>query len=195
VQQRSDNVLAEDRRLLAELFALATSAASARELRTYGVASELARRHSELGEQVRRRAVRAAMISAAWEALGWTVFTAGLVSAIVVLVLRAAHGHVSPGQVVMAVSLLRRAQTQISNSTDTAGSFNTSLTTARKLLWLETHAHERSAPAARRVLVPAHLQRGIAFKGVEVSYGAGERVLGPIELQLARCTGRPVDAS
>lgn len=67
------------------------------------------------------------------------VFAAGLVGAIVVLVLRAAHGHVSPGSVVMAVTLLRRTQTQISRSTDTAGSFTTAVAAARELLWLEDH--------------------------------------------------------
>ncbi len=67
------------------------------------------------------------------------MFAAGLVAAIVVLVLRAAHGQVSPGSVVEAVTLMRRAQTQISRSTDTAGSFQTSLTAARELLWLEDH--------------------------------------------------------
>jgi DNA-binding transcriptional LysR family regulator len=45
VQQRSDDALAEDRRLLADLFSLATSPESARELRTYGVTDALAARH------------------------------------------------------------------------------------------------------------------------------------------------------
>ena len=60
VQRRADDALAEDRRLLDGLFSLATGADSARELRTYGITDELARRHAELGERVRRRAVRAA---------------------------------------------------------------------------------------------------------------------------------------
>ncbi|MGI8712497.1 MAG: hypothetical protein ACR2NR_04795 [Solirubrobacteraceae bacterium] len=39
----------------------------------------------------------------------------------------------------MAVTLLRRTQTQISRSTDTAGSFTTAVAAARELLWLEDH--------------------------------------------------------
>ena len=186
VQQRADDALAEDRRLLADLFALATSADSARELRTYGVTDALAARHAALNVSVRRRAVHAALLSSGLEALGWIVFAAGLVSAIVVLVLQAAEGHVSPGDVVMAVTLLRRAQSQISRSTDTAGSFNTALAAARQLLWLEDFGREVSAPRTSRRAVPVRLRDGIRVEGLRFAYpgGHGETVLGPISLEL-----------
>jgi ATP-binding cassette, subfamily B, bacterial len=185
LQRRADDALAEDRRLLDALFSLATGADSAREVRTYGITEELARRHAELGERVRRRAVRAAVLSSALEATGWIVFAAGLVGAIVVLVLRAAHGHVSPGQVVMAVSLLRRAQTQISRSTDTAGSFNTSVTTAGHLLWFEDHAADRPTAHRRPTPVPARMRDGLHLEDVVFAYpGAEEPALGPIDLEL-----------
>jgi ATP-binding cassette subfamily B protein len=192
VQSHSDDALAEDRRLLSELFALATTAPDARELRTYDITAALADRHRALAERVRRGAVRAAVVSALWEAAGWLVFAAGLVGAIVVLVLRAAHGHVSPGSVVEAVTLMRRAQTQISRSTDTAGSFSTSLSAARELLWLEDHETELSARAAAQpVPVPARLRRGIELRDLAFAYpGAGvggeavTPVLGPLSLSL-----------
>jgi type IV secretory pathway TrbD component len=96
VQQRAEDSLASDRRLLDELFGLATSADEARELRTYGITDALAARHAALAERVRRRAVRAALVSAGWEAVGWLVFAVGVVAAIVVLVLRAAPRLRSP---------------------------------------------------------------------------------------------------
>ncbi|HUA48516.1 MAG TPA: ABC transporter ATP-binding protein [Solirubrobacteraceae bacterium] len=186
VQQRADNSLAEDRRLLGDLFSLATSADSAREVRSYGIADALTRRHAELAERVRRRAVRAAVISAGLEALGWLVFAAGLVAAIVVLVLRAAEGYVTPGQVVMAVSLMRRAQTQISRSTDTAGNFNTALAAAGQLLWLEDHAADAMRPARGGARPPGRLTEGIRLNALTFAYpGRAERqVLGPIDLEL-----------
>jgi ATP-binding cassette subfamily B protein len=113
--------------------------------------------------------------------VGWVVFAAGVIAAIVVLVLRAAHGHATPGDVVMAVTLLRRAQTQISRSTDTAGSFSTSLTTARGLLWLEDYAAAQRARATVRP--PDRLERGIRLEGLTFAYGA-EPVLGPLDLEL-----------
>ncbi len=186
VKQRADDALASDRRLLEELFGLATSAEEARELRTYGITDALAERHAELAERVRRRAVRAALISSGWEALGWLVFAAGVVAAIVVLVLRAAHGHVSPGQVVMAVSLLRRAQTQISRSTDTAGNLNTSIGAARRLLWLEDHERALAVTGPRRVAVPTRVRSGIVLDGLSFAYPGAEdkTALGPLSLEL-----------
>ena len=186
VQQRADDALAADRRLLDELFGLATSAEEARELRTYGITDALAARHAALAERVRRRAVRVALMSAGLEAFGWLVFAAGVVAAIVVLVLQAADGHVSPGQVVMAVTLLRRAQTQISRSTDTAGSVNTSLGAARQLLWLEDHEQALRVMGPRRVAAPARLRTGIVLDGLRFAYPGSEdqTVLGPLTLEL-----------
>jgi len=186
VQQRADNALAAARRLLDELFGLATSAGEARELRTYGITDALAARHAALAEGVRRRAVRAALVSAGLEALGWVVFAAGVVAAIVVLVLQAADGHVSPGQVVMAVTLLRRAQTQISRSTDTAGSLNTSLGAARQLIWLEDHGRSLRVTGPRRAAVPGRLKSGIVLDGLRFAYPGNQdrTVLGPLSLEL-----------
>ncbi len=186
VQQRADNALASGRRLLDELFVLATSAEEARELRTYGITDALAARHAALAERVRRRKVRAALMSAALEGLGWLVFAVGVVAAIVVLVLRAAHGHVSPGQVVMAVTLLRRAQTQISRSTDTAGNLNTSLGAARQLLWLEDHERSLRVTGPQRAAAPPRLRSGIVLDAVRFAYPGSpeETVLGPLSLEL-----------
>ena len=185
VQSDADLAITEDRRLLDQLFWLATTASSARELRTYAITGPLAERHRELSERVRRRAVHAALISALWEGAGWLVFALGLVAAIVALVLRAAHGHISPGSVVMAVTLMRRAQTQISRSTDTAGSFATSVAAGRELLWLEDRERALNGPPGSRAAVPRRLERGISIERLEFAYpGAGEPALGPLELEL-----------
>jgi ATP-binding cassette, subfamily B, bacterial len=185
LQQRADTALAEDRRLLSDLFGLATSADSARELRTYGITAALGARHAALSERIRRRSVRTAMLSAGLEAIGWAVFAAGLIGAIVVLVLQAADGHISPGDVVMAVSLLRRAQTQISRSTDTAGNFNTATGTAGQLLWLEDHASALHGDLDRRAPAPARLRTGIRLENLVFAYpGSDDPALGPIDLDL-----------
>jgi ATP-binding cassette subfamily B protein len=187
LQQRADNAAAEERRLLAGLFSIATSADSARELRTYGLTDALIERHDALVESVRRRSVRAALLSALLEGIGWLIFALGVVGAIVVLVLRAAHGHIRPGDVVMAVSLMRRAQAQISRSTDTASSFNTARLAASQLLWLEDYAAgQRDTPdGAAPEVVPLRLANGIHLEGVEFAYGdSGASALGPLELEL-----------
>jgi ATP-binding cassette, subfamily B, bacterial len=187
LQQRADDAIAEERRLLAGLFSIATSADSARELRTYGLTEALIERHDALVDSVRRRSVRAAILSALLEGVGWLIFAIGVVGAIVVLVLRAADGHVSPGDVVMAVSLMRRAQSQISRSTDTASSFNTARLAADQLLWLEDYAAVQGQPpdGLEPGEVPQRLTAGIRLEGVEFAYGEGaDAALGPLELEL-----------
>jgi ATP-binding cassette, subfamily B, bacterial len=183
LQKQSEDSLAERRRLLAELFTTASSAGAARELRTFGATAALQARHAELGEEVNRRALRAARRSALWEAGGWLVYAAGFVGAIFVLVLRAAHGHGSPGAVVEAVSLVRRAQRQVSGATDTAGSFSTATRTAGRLLWLDDFA--RRATAEGEQLPPARLRTGICLEGVSFSYpGTSDLALENVNLEL-----------
>jgi ATP-binding cassette subfamily B protein len=188
LRKRSGDELAPDRRLAGQLFALATTAATAKELRTYGLTGALAARHAAISEDVRRRAVRSALRTAAWEALGWTCYAAGFVLVIVVLVLRAAHGHTSPGQVVMAVSLMRRAQAQVSSATDTAGSLATAVRTAQRLLWLERYAAAAGATATGTV--PDTLRTGIRLESVTFAYpGRDTPVLHDVDLTLpARST-------
>jgi ATP-binding cassette, subfamily B, bacterial len=183
LQQRSDDALVPDRRLADQLFTLATTAETAKELRTYGLTGALATRHAAISESVRARAVRSALRSAAWEASGWICYAAGFVLVIVVLVLRAAHGHTSPGQVVMAVSLMRRAQVQVSSATDTAGSLATAVRTARRLLWLERYA--AAARTTATGTVPDTLRTGIRLESVTFAYpGQDAPVLHDVDLTL-----------
>lgn len=183
IQQASGDELAADRRLANQLFTLATTADTAKELRTYGLTGTLAARHAAIAERVRTRSVRSALRSAAWEGLGWICYSAGFVVVILVLVLRAVHGHTSPGQVVMAVSLMRRAQVQVSSASDTAGLLATAVRTARRLLWLERYvAGSRSETGGT---VPGRLGTGIRLESVSFTYpGRDEPVLHDIDLDL-----------
>jgi ABC-type multidrug transport system fused ATPase/permease subunit len=182
--QRSDDALADDRRLLDELFALSTDPRAARDLRTYGIAAPMAERHAALGEAIRGQALRGALRGAAWEALGWVVFAAAFVAAIVALVLRAAHGDASPGGVVMAVSLMRRAQTQVARGGDSATSVSASMQAAAQLRWLEDRVAAERAPQ-RTSRPPARLERGIVLDGVTFAYpDAALPVLRGLDLEL-----------
>jgi ATP-binding cassette, subfamily B, bacterial len=183
VEKRSDDDLADPRRLLGDLFSLASSAAPARELRTFGVTDGLLARHARLGDQVNRKALRAAHVAALWEAAGWVVYAAGFAGAILALVLRAAHGAASPGAVIEVVSLLRRAQRQVTGATTSAGSFATAATTADRLLWLEDYV--AGVHQATDEPVPAQLTEGIALDQVSFTYpGQDTPALSDISLTL-----------
>jgi ATP-binding cassette subfamily B protein len=183
VEKRSDDDLADPRRLLDDLFSLASTAAPARELRTFGVTDGLLARHVRLGDEVNKRALRAAHVAALWEAAGWILYAAGFGGAIVALVLRAAHGDASPGAVVEVVSLLRRAQRQVAGASTSAGSFAISATTADRLLWLEDYV-AGLAPGAGQP-APAGLSEGIGFDHVGFTYpGQDTPVLHDVCLKL-----------
>jgi ATP-binding cassette, subfamily B, bacterial len=168
VEKRSDDDLADRRRLREDLFSLASTAAPARELRTFGVTGGLLARHARLGDEINRQALRAAHTAALWEAAGWILYAAGFAAAILALVLRAAHGHTSPGAVVEVVSLLRRAQRQVTGASTGAGSFATAATTADRLLWLEDYVAALRTGAGEAV--PAALTGGIRLDHVSFTY-------------------------
>jgi ATP-binding cassette subfamily B protein len=172
IEKRSDDDLADPRRLLDDLFSLASTAAPARELRTFGVTEGLLARHRRLGDEVNRRALRAAHVAALTEAAGWVLYAAGFGAAIVALVLRAAHGAASPGAVVEVVSLLRRAQRQVTGASTSAGSFATAATSADRLLWLEDYVAE--VKPGTGVPAPEELKDGIRFEHVGFTYPGQE---------------------
>jgi ATP-binding cassette, subfamily B, bacterial len=177
IQAESEQSLATDNRLLTDLFTLATTAQHARELRVYGLTGPLAVRHRQLGEQLRVKNLQATVRSAAGEALGWIIFAAGFGVAVVVLTVRAVHGEVSVGEVVMAVSLIRRAQGQVAGAADTSSSFASSIRAAKRLIWLEDYAARTRSDRSGTVpaAAPDRLVQGIRFEAVEFAYPNAER--------------------
>jgi ATP-binding cassette subfamily B protein len=195
VEKRSDDELADRRRLLGELFSLASTAGPARELRTFGATDGLLNRHARLGDEVNRKALRAARLAALWEGAGWIIYAAGFAGAILALVLRAAHGAASPGAVVETVSLMRRAQRQVTGASSSAGSFATASTTADRLLWLEDYVAATVTSGSDPV--PERLTSGIRLEHVSFSYpgqdgldedGPETTVLRDVSLDLAAGT-------
>jgi ATP-binding cassette subfamily B protein len=183
IQKRADDELADGRRQLGALFSLAATASPAGELRTFGIADAVTQLHHRLGDRLNRRALAAARRSAAWEALGWTAYALGFAAGVIVLVLRAAHGHTSPGEVVEAVSLIRRSQRQLGGATDRAGAFMTANVTAGRLRWLERYV--AGATASSTAEPPAELQAGIELEDVGFVYpGRDEESLGSVTLTL-----------
>jgi ATP-binding cassette subfamily B protein len=154
LRQRADERLAADRRLANELFELATSAGPAKELRVFGVARPLRDRHRELARRVFSGTARAAVLGGLCGAAGWLLFAAAFVAGIAVVVVRAADGTASVGAVVLAVTLVQRAQLQVGQAAAAIGQLLTTARTARRLLWLENYA------AASRGLTPGGVAEG-----------------------------------
>lgn len=186
IRERADESVAEQRRLADDLFTLASTAGPAKEVRLSGLAEELRARHEALSRRVTAATTRATLAGTAVSAAGWLLFAAGFVGAVVLVVLGAARGTESIGQVVVVVSLLRRAQLQVGQSANLAGQLATIARTARRLAWLEDFALGAPEPApAPPAPVPGALRDGIALDGVVFRYpGTDGEVLRSIDLTL-----------
>ena len=187
LRQRADERLAPDRRLANELFELATSPGPANELRVFGVTGALRDRHRSLARAVNDGTRRAAVLGGVCGAAGWLLFAAAFVAGIAAVVVQATHGHASVGAVVLAVTLIQRAQLQVGQAAASIGQLLTATRTARRLLWLEDYAaadHRRSR-SGPRAAPPATLTNGITL--VDVSFGYppdGSTVLDGVHLHL-----------
>ena len=187
IRQRADERLAPQRRLADALFGLGTSAAAAKELRVFGATEPLRARHRALAQRIDSGTARAAVLGGFCGAAGWLVFAAAFVAGIAIVVVRAAHGHASVGEVVLAVTLIQRAQLQIGQAAASIGQLLTSTRTAERLLWLERYADEdlRARDARRQLAPPDSLRDGITLRGVRFGYPPdGAAVLDGVDLHL-----------
>ena len=183
-RQRSDEAVAEERRLANELFDIAATAAPAKELRVFGLGPELARRHREAGEKVATATARAAVTGGIVGSAGWLAFAAGFGFAVVAVAVRAAHGESSPGQVVLAVTLVQRAQFQVAQAANAVGQLLAMARTATRLFWLEDYAASSGAETGG-LAVPDRLFDGIRLEAVTFAYpGTAAEVLSEVSLHL-----------
>jgi ATP-binding cassette subfamily B protein len=186
VRQRMEERMVEQRRLANRLFELTSTAAPAKELRVYGLAGELQRRHDALAEEISRATAKAALEGALLSFAGWTVFAAGMVGGIALVVFRAVDGRATPGEVLMATALAQQIRFQLSQVADAIGQTLTMAKTAHRFLWLEDYAHEAAArvtPGTEEP--PTHVRTGISLDGVAFTYpGTDAPVLEDVNLTL-----------
>jgi ATP-binding cassette, subfamily B, bacterial len=169
ITSRADDAMAYPRRLAGMLFTLASDVSSAAEIRAYGLAPTLTKRHARLTAEIDERSQREALSVLGVQTVGWLLYAGGLMAAIAFVVLRAAHGALSLGTVLMTVSLIRRSRTQLASAAQGSGALVSTLATADRLLWLEDHAAERRALAGTRP-APDALREGIRLEGISFRY-------------------------
>jgi len=186
ITKRSENAMADDRRLAGMLFELASDAEAAGELRCYGLSAHVAAMHRKLEGDLDRRAQVEAVKVLAVQAAGWLLYAAGLMTAIGFTVVRATEGGISLGTVLMTVSLIRRSRTRLASAASGSGALVGTLATADRLLWLEDH-QAAAAAAAGSVPAPDRLASGISLREVSFTYPGTERtVLDRLCLDLRR---------
>lgn len=187
IRQQAEERLADRRRLANELFELATSAGPAKELRVFGAAPALRARHAELAADMTRELDQVMLRGSLAGIAGWLVFAAGFVVGITAVVIRAAHGQASIGEVVLAVTMIQSVQFQVGQVAQGVGALLTTARQARRLLWLEDYAatDRRAIDERATAAPPGALTRGIRLEHVTFSYPPDDRpVLCDIDLLL-----------
>jgi len=184
VRQRTEDALAEPKRLASDIFTLTSTAPPAKELRLFGLAPELRQRHQRLADEVYADTVRVGLKAAAISALGWGIFSLGFLGAIALVMVRAVHGEATAGQLLLAVVLAQQTQFQVSQVAQALNQVLTTVKTARRYLSLEDRADTARSPE-NRTPAPARLRSGISFESVDFAYpGAASHSLHDITLRL-----------
>ncbi|HVQ97036.1 MAG TPA: ABC transporter ATP-binding protein [Mycobacteriales bacterium] len=116
LQRRCDEEIAAPSRLRGWLFTLGSTAGPAKELRVYNLADELTRRHDRLQQVVNDRDQSTAIRVAALEFAGWTVFCAGILGAVALVLHRAVHGTATAGDVVLLVTLATHVDSTVATA-------------------------------------------------------------------------------
>jgi ATP-binding cassette subfamily B protein len=195
---RGNELAAEPSRRAQMLYELAASRTAAAELRLFRLRPELLRRFTAEHHQIRQIHVQLALRAQGFRLIGRTVFLAGYLAAIVLVVFLAARGEVSVGDVAMTAVLAGQVLSLITGSAELAQWLLRTLTAAARYLFLERVAErpvpERPAAPARiqgphqavvSPLVPSVLTTGLRLDAVSYRYpGRSEPTLRDVNVTL-----------
>jgi ATP-binding cassette subfamily B protein len=175
IRKRSALVAAPQRRLAQQLFALSVAPSSAQEIHVGSLSDELLRQHRHAAESANRTVHRALFTSIAIGSAGWSVFPLAYVGALLIILREAVAGHVTPGDMALALGLASAVVTAANRVLDMAGTVLRVRTSADHYFWLAQQA--RREPGTEPV--PDRLVHGIELKQVTFGYGAGDRLALP----------------
>ena len=168
-------------RLARHLFDTATTATPGKEVRVTGIGERLVKERRLAWAFGNTPIAAARWVSAGWHTLGWTVFGAGYVGAIVFVT----SGLGAPaGDVLLALAAGARLSSYVGATVGEIGFLRGIwMDAARRLAWLEDYASSLDAAADQPP--PARLEEGIRFDHVSFAYPGTDRlVLDDVNLTL-----------
>ena len=174
IRQRAEERMAERKRLGDQLFTVAATAAPAKEVRIFGLATELRARHEAIGRSVARETTRAAIFGAGAALIGWLCFIATFVFVLRTVVRATLDGGVSAGGIVLAVVLAQQVRAVFEQVATSVGQLLTSVRIVDRLLWLEDIVDDQHRG---EIAPPAALREGIVFERVSFHYPGTDRVV------------------
>ena len=162
---------AEGRRTAEHLFSLASTAGPATEVRVFGLREELLSRHREASRGVHRGMEVALFGSVGLNAVGWLVFAAAYVGAVLLVLREVAAGRGTPGDVAMTLGLAGAVVLAAGRLSEFAGSALRIRTASDHYHWLEEQARGTRS-VADRLPPPNRWERGIDLERVTFGYAA-----------------------
>ena len=160
-------------RLARHLFRTATTAAPGKEVRLTGIGPRLVGQRRDAWERWYRLVSAARWHSAVWHSLGWAIFGAGYVSAVVFV----SSGIDAPaGDVLLVLAAGSRLSAYIGATVGEIGFLRGIwMDGSRRLAWLEDYA--ASLVAAADLPVPDRLRSGITLEHVSFAYPGTDRLV------------------
>ena len=181
VERAAHERAAQAQRLARHLFTLATSAASAKEVRVAGIAQRVMTQRRQAWEQAYRPIAAARNSSAVWHTLAWAVFGAAYVGAVVFVSLGL---RASSGDILLVLAAGARLSTYVGAAVGEIGFLRGFwMDGSRRLAWLEDYA--AASVASADLQAPATLRTGIRLDRVSFAYpGTSRVVLDDVSLSL-----------
>jgi ATP-binding cassette, subfamily B, bacterial len=170
LRQRVREDTVEDDRLSDNLAWLVSEPESGKELRIFGLASEITGRHRSLRSSIQLRQRRAEVRAAFATSVGWLLYAAGYAGAIVFVTLMAIDGRATAGDVLLVVDLSAQIQIQLDGAVTLIGQFIQTLRAADHYLWLRDLTDRVGARREPTASVPVRLSSCIRFEGVSFRY-------------------------
>ncbi len=159
-------------RLARHLFATATTAPPAKEVRLTGIGDRLMRERRAAWQAGHGPIAAARWGSMTWHAMAWAIFAAGYVGSVVFV---AAGLHASAGAVLLVLAAGARLSSYVGATVGELGFLRGFwVYGARRLAWLEDYAASL-APTAE-VPAPERLEHGVRFEHVSFAYPGTDRL-------------------
>src|SRR5438874_1702362 len=172
---------AQTHRLARHLFTTATTAPPGKEVRVTRIGDRLVKERRAAWERWYGPVAAARWGSAMWHTLGWAIFGAAYVGAVVFV---SSRPGATPGQVLLVLAAGSRLSAYIGAAVGEIGFLRGFwLDGSRRMAWLEDYAASLTEHADMRA--PERLVDGIRFEHVSFSYpGTERRVLDDVNLEL-----------
>jgi ATP-binding cassette subfamily B protein len=168
--RRLQDESAERLRLRGHIFGRIASAAAGKEIRVFGLQRELADRFAGLTRTIQHQRDVANWGNAAWLVLGDVSFMAAYVAAIGWIVVRAARGESSVGDVVLTTTMAATLVGAINSMAAFSLSVPMVMITAERFHWLEDFAEDARAAGAAAEPPPPRITRCIEVDAVSFTY-------------------------